>query len=76
VCDEELINKVIINLFSNAIKNISSKNIVFIKTINHQNHIDIIFEDTGVEFIKKEKRQLFEKFGKTNPISLKINALK
>jgi signal transduction histidine kinase len=63
-CDEKLINKVIINLLSNAIKNTPLKGNVLVKTINHQNHVDIIFEDTGVGITKKERGLLFKKFGK------------
>jgi PAS domain S-box-containing protein len=63
-CDEELINNVIINILSNAIKNTPSKGEVLVKTINHHNHVDIIFQDTGVGFTKKELTRLFKKFGK------------
>ncbi|MFX1277086.1 MAG: PAS domain S-box protein [Promethearchaeota archaeon] len=63
-CDKNLIKKAIYNILSNAIKNTPPKGNVFIKTIEHRSHIDIIVEDSGVGITKKEKMKLFQKFGK------------
>ncbi|UCC20943.1 MAG: PAS domain-containing sensor histidine kinase [Promethearchaeota archaeon] len=62
--DGSRISQVILNILSNAIKNTPPKGKIFIKLIDTTDHIDIVFQDTGVGITKEESKLLFEKFGK------------
>ncbi|HEC39233.1 MAG TPA: HAMP domain-containing histidine kinase [bacterium] len=62
--DKELIKKAILNLLSNAVKNTLPNGDIYVKSIEHQNFIDIIIRDTGVGLTDKEIPILFKKFGK------------
>ena len=62
--DKEMIKKAISNLLSNAVKNTTPNGNIYIKSIEHQNFMDIIIRDTGVGITEKELPTLFKKFGK------------
>ncbi len=62
--DKGMIKKAILNLLSNAVKNTQPNGDVYIKSVKHQNFMDIIIRDTGVGLTDKEMTTLFKKFGK------------
>ena len=62
--DRLRIGQVIINIISNAIKNTPPKGLVIIRLTENQKYIDISVKDTGVGITDKEKKKLFQKFGK------------
>ena len=62
--DEFRFRQVLTNLISNAIKNTPKEGKIFIKLVDNPEYVDICIKDTGIGFTKKEKKKLFEKFGK------------
>ncbi|MFX1570745.1 MAG: PAS domain S-box protein [Promethearchaeota archaeon] len=62
--DKIRMSQAITNLISNAIKNTPVGGIIFIYVNEMEKYIDINIKDTGVGLTKKEKEQLFQKFGK------------
>ena len=62
--DRLRLGQVIINIISNAIKNTPPNGSVFIHLTENQKYIDISVKDTGVGITDKEKKKLFQKFGK------------
>ncbi len=62
--DKLRLSQAITNLISNAIKNTPREGNIFVNLIEEGDFIDIQVRDTGVGLTKKEKKRLFEKFGK------------
>ena len=62
--DKIRIEHVILNLFTNAIKNTPSKGIIYISLTKNIDYIDIIIKDTGIGFTEDEREITFKKFGK------------
>ncbi len=62
--DKVRFSQAIINLISNAIKNTPMGGKIFISADETSDYIDIHVRDTGVGLTKKEKKMLFQKFGK------------
>ena len=62
--DKIWLSQAISNLISNAIKNTPKRGGVLVKISEDNNNVDIKIEDTGVGLTKKERKKLFEKFGK------------
>lgn len=62
--DKIRMGQVFINLLSNAIKYTPLKGDIYIKLKINDQWVDLSIRDTGVGLTKKEKKLLFQKFGK------------
>ena len=62
--DKIRIEQVIMNLFSNAIKNTPSEGRIDIGFVESKTWVDISIRDTGIGLTKNEKKLLFKRFGK------------
>ena len=62
--DKLRLQQVITNILSNAIKNTPIEGKIFVTIIDNQDSVDIKIRDTGIGITEKEKKLLFEKFGK------------
>lgn len=58
------IEKVFINILTNAIKFTPSKGEIFLQLLDNDDFIEILIKDTGIGFTEEEKKKLFTKFGK------------
>ncbi|NVM34654.1 MAG: PAS domain-containing sensor histidine kinase, partial [Candidatus Lokiarchaeota archaeon] len=62
--DRIRIEQVIINLLSNAIKYTPPNGNILLSLNDREKYVEISIKDTGIGLTKKEKEQLFQKFGK------------
>ena len=62
--DSVLIQEVILNLVENAIKYTPIGGQVFVKSMEVDDRVIVIVQDSGVEFVKADQRRFFEKFQK------------
>ncbi len=62
--DKIRLQQVITNILSNAIKNTPLNGKINVVLADNPKNIDILIKDTGVGITQKEKKLLFEKFGK------------
>ncbi len=62
--DKIRLQQVITNILSNAIKNTPKNGAINVTLTENTKHIDIVIKDTGIGLTEKEKKILFEKFGK------------
>ncbi len=62
--DKIRMEQVFVNIIANAIKNTPNFGEVTINTLQENDHIKIIVNDTGVGFTEEEKLKTFKKFGK------------
>ena len=62
--DKIRIEQVILNLFSNAIKNTPPNGKITIKSLKKNKYVEISITDTGIGLTKEEMDKLFTRFGK------------
>ena len=61
-CDAEKIERIILNLISNAIKFTNKDGYIFVNLIDKGNTVEISVEDTGIGIDKKNLNRIFERF--------------
>lgn len=61
-CDVEMIEKIILNLISNAVKFTGPGGILLINIKDKKDKVQIIVEDSGVGIPKKKQKVVFERF--------------
>lgn len=61
-CDQELIRRVIVNLFDNALKNTPDNGRVEVSIQRHGNSVKVIVTDNGVGIPPEAHKRIFEKF--------------
>lgn len=61
-CDQELIRRVIVNLFDNALKNTPDNGRVDVSIQRHANSVKVIVTDNGVGIPPEAHKRIFEKF--------------
>ncbi len=71
--DRIRIEQVIINLLSNAIKFTPPNGNILITLNDREKYVEISIKDTGIGLTKKEKEQLFQKFGKIKRFSKELD---
>lgn len=72
-CDAEKIERIILNLISNAIKFTDTNGTIFINIFDRGNSIEIEVKDTGIGIDKKHLNDIFERFHQVDK-SLSRNA--
>ena len=64
--DEESINRVIINIFNNAIKFTPSEGKITLGTVRKKDVVEIYIKDTGIGINQEDHERVFEKYFKTD----------
>ena len=61
-CDEDAIERIILNLISNAVKFSKQGGEIFISLVNKENSILIKIKDTGIGIHKEKQNVIFNRF--------------
>lgn len=65
-CDAEKIDRVILNLLSNALKFTKPKDKIYVSILNFEDNIRICIKDTGIGIPKENIESIFERFRQVN----------